>query len=157
MFIIKLPSFQISESWKEWRWASEDFAFQFSTLVLVLPTERVVSFGRMKVFLGRRAAPTVELILVMPSVRYGHYIKVPFCGRFPGHASGRLFCEYCNWVLWLTILCSWKSNWTTCCWSAETQKEQRVWYLKDDNVMLKKHGSTKQERLPYPTQSMWMC
>ena len=141
----------------DFRWAWKDFAFQFSTLVLVLPTERVVSFGRMKVFLGMRAAQTVELMPVMPSLRYGHYIKVPFCSRFPGHASGRLFCEYCNWVLQLTILCSWKSNWTTCCWRAETQKEQRVWYLKDDNMMLKKHGSTKRERLPYPTQSMGMC
>ena len=83
----------------DFRWASKDFAFQFSTLVLALPTERVVSFGRMKVFLGRRVAPTVELIPVMPSLRHRHYIKVPFCSRFPGHASGRLFCEYCNWVL----------------------------------------------------------
>ena len=36
----------------DFRWASEDFAFQFSTLVLVLPTERVVSSVRMKVFWG---------------------------------------------------------------------------------------------------------
>ena len=82
----------------DFRWAWKDFAFQFSTLVLVLPTERVVSFGRMKVLLGKRVAPTVELMPVMPSLRHRHYIKVPFCSRFPGHASGRLFCEYCNWL-----------------------------------------------------------